>query len=111
MEIEAYDARILSLNEGQITALRGVNAFMEATSLPDLVHEHGLLAAPTALATAGLMAAIDAVQSGLPLCPYAPSGHRISTQFLPPDNRIVLRCDHTPTAHCWESFGERPSTC
>jgi hypothetical protein len=104
VDSEEFDERELDLNEAQLLAIRGVAGFASSDVMTAL-DRHGTLSPVTSLASLALGAAVQVVQSGLPSCPYAPPGKPISVQFLPPNNVMVLRCAHTPQAHCWDNLG------
>lgn len=100
----------LDLSEQQETALKALQAFARHVGSEVWEAQQGT-AEKSRLAIQGLFASAQVVSSGLPPCPYAPPGASISVQFKPPDNEMVLQCNHAGTRHCWEELGTKPYTC
>lgn len=106
---EPSDNLTLDLNEGQRLALAGLQAFL-GSGVSHMIEERGPFAPTTALSSHALSAAVLAIQTGLPSCPFRPAGQPVSIQFLPPNNALGFQCAHRPKAHCWDGSGS-PRTC
>ena len=100
----------LDLNEGQLLALAGLRAFL-GSGVSDMLERDGPFSPTASLASHALSAAVLAVQTGLPTCPYKPIGKPVSIQYLGPNYAIGFRCTHVPTAHCWDGSGTPLPSC
>lgn len=113
---EAFDGRRLELSDELTAGLRVLALFAEQSPPVDMWPSQPEYGQPPAglrpsNALAALSAATAAVQSVMPPCPYAPPGAPVGPRFLPPDNKLVLRCGHLNPAHCWDDYGHTPYEC
>lgn len=113
---EPFDGRPLVLTAELTEALDALARFAEQSPPADFWRRRTESVSGTEegrihTSLVALAAATAVVESGLPSCPYAPPGIRISIQFLPPTNKEVQRCGHVNPAHCWEGLGTVPYEC